>query len=88
MNSEANFFIAQIINEVKDVSTYIKHMEVEAYLKEPAFYQGMQYAYSKVLENIKEYVECNEDLDVRDFDLTDEEIEKVIHFKPEKLHEK
>lgn len=76
------FYLTQIISMIRDKSTYLKTIDKNSGSYNQNHYEGMADAYFFVLDGIKTYIECNEDLTLEEFGLDNYNPVEIFDYKP------
>lgn len=74
--------LREIISEIRDRATYLKTIDANNKDFNEKYFEGMALAYHFVMDGIKNYIECNEDMELDDFNLNDYDPSEILDYKP------
>ncbi|TNE56282.1 MAG: hypothetical protein EP338_00115 [Bacteroidetes bacterium] len=74
--------LVELISLIRDKSTYLQSIEKDSEEYDKNTFEGMALAYHFVMDGIKTYVECNEDLSLEEFGLEDYDPSEILEYKP------
>jgi hypothetical protein len=81
-NIEYKNSLVEIISEIKDRATYLKTLDATDKDFNDKHFEGMALAYYYVMDGIKNYIECDEDMELEDFGLEDYDPSEILNYKP------
>jgi hypothetical protein len=76
--------LLEVISMIRDKATYLKLPDEGRKRKEsPEFNEGMAYAYYFVMDGIKTYIECSDEMNLNDFNLEEYNPAEILKYIPE-----